>query len=699
VFGSAILTLLVVGAISYRAMVVSNDSERWVQHTLEVLANLQDLLSDMESIESNSRGFALTGEEWRLVSYRANMKSLEQHEAAVHSLTVDNPAQQRQMPVLNRLAAQEVQFSEMVIEIRRAKGFEAAAHVIQNGQGQHIMDEFRGVFRAMQEEELRLLALRNAAAKQRLGQTKTFLILGIFLGLLISAAAAWNVQRDSSRRAFADKALLDSEERFRGLLEAAPDAMVVVNQSGEIVLLNVQAEKQFGYRREELLGQKVKNIIPEGFAERLIADGTRTAAEAMAQQIGTGIELSGRRKDGNEFPIEIMLRPLENADGILVTAAIRDITERKQAEETLRQSEESNRLIVSNTKDYAIMMLDLGGNVVNWNEGAERIKGYRAEEIIGQHFSCFFPAEDISNGKPALQLEEAARVGRFEDEDWRIRKDGSRFFASVVITALREETGLLRGFGKITRDITERKKFEEHLVKTAEELRRSNDQLQQFGYVASHDLQEPLRMVASYTQLLATRYKGRLDSDADDFIDYAVDGCNRMQGLIQDLLAYSRSGTNEKALREISGENALKEALANLRATIGESGAIVTHDSLPSITTDEVQLVQVFQNLVGNAIKYCSAAVPLVHVSATKNGGNEWIFSVRDNGLGIEPQYFERIFIIFQRLHGRQEFNGTGIGLAICKKIVERLGGRIWVESQLAKGSTFYFALPETGEK
>jgi PAS domain S-box-containing protein len=699
VFGSAILTLLVVGAISYRAMVVSNDSERWVQHTLEVLANLQDLLSDMESIESNSRGFALTGEEWRLVSYRANMKSLEQHEAAVHSLTVDNPAQQRQMPALNRLAAQEVQFSEMVIEIRRAKGPEAAAHVIQNGQGQRIMDGFRGVFREMQEEELRLLALRNAAAKQRLAQTKTFLILGTFLGLLISAAAAWNVQRDSSRRAIADKALLDSEERFRGLLEAAPDAMVVVNQSGEIVLLNVQAEKQFGYRREELLGQKVKNIIPEGFVERLIADGTRTATEALAHQIGTGIELSGRRKDGNEFPIEIMLRPLENADGILVTAAIRDITERKQAEETLRQSEESNRLIVSNTKDYSILMLDPGGNVVNWNEGAERIKGYRAEEIIGQHFSCFFPAEDISNGKPALELEEAASVGRFEDEGWRIRKDGSRFFASVVITALREETGLLRGFGKITRDITERKKFEEHLVKTAEELRRSNDQLQQFGYVASHDLQEPLRMVASYTQLLATRYKGRLDSDADEFIDYAVDGCNRMQGLIQDLLAYSRSGTSEKALREIPGENALKEALANLRATIGESGAIVTHDSLPSITTDEVQLVQVFQNLVGNAIKYCSAAVPLVHVSATKNGGNEWIFSVRDNGLGIEPQYFERIFIIFQRLHGRQEFNGTGIGLAICKKIVERLGGRIWVESQLAKGSTFYFALPETGEK
>ena len=236
-------------------------------------------------------------------------------------------------------------------------------------------------------------------------------------------------------------------------------------------------------------------------------------------------------------------------------------------------------------------------------------------------------------------------------------------------------------------------------MKTVGELKRSNDELQQFAYVASHDLQEPLRMVASYTQLLAQRYKGRLDSDADEFIAYAVDGSNRMQGLIQDLLAYSRAGTNGKALHEISSENALKEALTNLRATIEESGAVVTHDSLPAITTDDTQLAQVFQNLVGNAIKYRGAEVPHVHVSATKNGGKEWIFSVRDNGLGIDPQYFERIFILFQRLHGREEFEGTGIGLAICKKIVERLGGRIWVESQPEKGSTFYFALPERDGK
>ena len=202
-------------------------------------------------------------------------------------------------------------------------------------------------------------------------------------------------------------------------------------------------------------------------------------------------------------------------------------------------------------------------------------------------------------------------------------------------------------------------------------------------------------MVSSYTQLLAKRYQGQLDSDADKFIAFAVDGCSRMQGMIQDLLAYSRAGTNGTALREISSEHALTDALTNLRATIEESGAVVTHDALPAVTTNDTELTQVFQNLVGNAIKYRSAELPRVHVSATNNDVHEWIFRVRDNGLGIDPQYFDKIFVLFQRLHGRKDFEGTGIGLAICKRILERLGGRIWVESQLERGSTFCFALPE----
>jgi PAS domain S-box-containing protein len=361
----------------------------------------------------------------------------------------------------------------------------------------------------------------------------------------------------------------ESAARYRGLLEAAPDAMVVVDVLGEIVLLNLQAEKTFGYRRDELVGQPVTNIIPEGFAERLAADGLRPAAEALAQHMGTGIELSGRRKNGSEFPIEIMLSPLDSDEGIVVTAAIRDISVRKATEATLLQK--------------------------------------------------------------------------------------------------------------------------------VEELKRSNEELGQFAYIASHDLQEPLRMVASYTQLLARRYKGRLDKDADEFIGFAVDGANRMQQLIHDLLDYSRIGTKGRDLIETSSEVALQQALRNLRGAIEESHALVTHDPLPLVLADPMQLSQLFQNLIGNAIKYQKAgAVPEVHISAGRNGDPKWTFSVRDNGLGIDPQYFERIFGMFQRLHKRDEFAGTGMGLAICKKIVERHGATISVESQLGHGSTFRFALAES---
>jgi PAS domain S-box-containing protein len=390
-----------------------------------------------------------------------------------------------------------------------------------------------------------------------------------------------------------------------------------------------------------------------------------------------------------------MLSSLEDPEGILITVAIRDISKRRRAENSLRESEERLRLIVSSAKDYAILMLGPEGHVVSWNEGSERLKGYRAEEILGRHFSCFYLPEDASSGRPTLDLEEAIRNGRSEVEGWRVRKDGSRFFASVVISTLYDESGRLRGFGKITRDISEHGIAQEHLLETMKELTRSNDELQQFVYIASHDLKEPLRMVAIFTQFLADRYVGRLDSDADEFIAFALDGCNRMNRLIEDLLTYSQTNAGKKALDSISCEIPLNEALANLLFRIEGSGAVVTCDALPVLRIDRSQLVTVFQNLIGNAIKYHGTEPPRIHVSAAKSAG-VWTFSVRDNGLGIDPRHFERIFVLFQRLHARGEFEGTGMGLAICKKIIDRVGGRIWVESQPEKGSTFHFSLPES---
>jgi PAS domain S-box-containing protein len=505
--------------------------------------------------------------------------------------------------------------------------------------------------------------------------------------------------RDISVRRAAEKHLGQMEGRYRGLLEAAPDAMVVVNQVGEIVLLNVQAEKQFGYSRDELVGQKVKNIIPKGFAERLIADGTRSAAEALAQQIGTGIELVAQRKDGSEFPIEIMLSPLESTEGTLVTAAIRDISVRKAAEKHLAQMEGRYRGLLEAAPD-AMVVVNQGGAIVLLNVQAEKQFGYSRDELIGQKVKNIIPegfAERlVADALRSVEEALAQQIGAGIELTGR-RKDRSEFPIELMLSPLESAEGIL--VTAAIRDITKRKKAEAHLLQKVEELNRSNEELGQFANVVSHDLQEPLRMVASYTQLLSRRYKGRLDSDADEFISFAVDGASRMQRLIQDLLAYSRVGTKGKDLVDTSSEGALQQALINLRGAIKDSGALVTHDHLPAVLADEMQLIQLFQNLVGNAIKYQSSGVPRVHVSASKNAGKKWIFSVRDNGLGIDPQYFEKIFGMFQRLHKREEFAGTGIGLAICKKIVERHGGSISVESRPGQGSTFRFALAGTERK
>jgi PAS domain S-box-containing protein len=338
----------------------------------------------------------------------------------------------------------------------------------------------------------------------------------------------------------------------------------------------------------------------------------------------------------------------------------------------------------------------LGGVITSWNAGAERLYEFAPEEALGRKISFLVPHDRMSEVRSILEREKAGeRVEHFETV--RRRKGGTHVDVSLTVSPILDAEGQIVGVSNIARDVSARKRAED-LARRAEDLARSNADLEQFAYVASHDLQEPLRMVTSYCDLLQRRYKGKLDQDADDFIEFAVDGARRMQELIRGLLAYSRVGPHGKTLLSVDSAQVFDRAVANLRVAIEESGARVSHGLLPHVTADPTQLEHVLQNLVGNAIKFRRDDVPpRVQVKAQRKG-EMWLFSVKDNGIGIDAQYSDKVFAIFQRLHGRGKYPGTGLGLAICKKIVERHGGRIWFESQPGAGSTFYFSLPAEGK-
>ena len=512
-------------------------------------------------------------------------------------------------------------------------------------------------------------------------------------GILVTAAI-----RNITMRKDAEKHLGQMEGRYRGLLEAAPDAMVVVNEAGEIVLVNVQAEKQFGYRRDELVGQKVMNIIPEGFAERLIADATRSTAEALAQQIGMGIELSGRRKDGTEFPIEIMLSPLESTEGILVTAAIRNITMRKDAEKHLGQMEGRYRGLLEAAPD-AMVVVNEAGEIVLVNVQAERQFGYRRDELVGQKVMNIIPegfAERlIADSTRSVADALAQQIGMGIELSGR-RKDGTEFPIEIMLSPLEGTEGIL--VTAAIRNISDRKKSEQELAAANRVLEESNLELKQFAYIASHDLQTPLRSITGFVQLLQQEYEGKLDEQAQDWILRTVRAVARMQTLIRDLLSYSRVDARSRPFTQIPFLDIVNDALILLESSIHDSGGQVACEKLPIVMGDRSQLVQLMQNLIGNGLAYRSDKPPHIHISA-KRSEKDWIFSVRDNGIGIDPKHYEQIFEIFKRLHNQKDQPGTGIGLAVCRRVVNRHGGKIWVESEPGHGSTFHFTIPEGTEQ
>jgi len=376
------------------------------------------------------------------------------------------------------------------------------------------------------------------------------------------------------------------------------------------------------------------------------------------------------------------------------TALVLAERERDRLEEARQKRSEETQAklaaIVESSND-AIIGKTLDAIIATWNGGAQRIFGYTAAEAVGRHISMLIPPE--RQHEEAEIQERLARGDRIEHfETVRVTKDHRMIDVSLTVSPIRNSAGIVVGASKIVRDITARKKAEQSLARQAEELARSNVELARFAYIASHDLQEPLRTVQSFAQLLERDCDGKLPSSAQESLGFITDAVQRMRTLINDLLAYSRVGSQGAAFGPADCKEICASLLENLKVSIESSQAEITVEPLPVVIGDATQLGQVFQNLLGNAIKFRGKRTPRIHVSA-REAASEWVFSVTDNGIGIAPEYFERIFIIFQRLHTIEEYSGTGIGLAICKKIAERHGGRIWVESIVGEGSTFHFSI------
>jgi PAS domain S-box-containing protein len=507
------------------------------------------------------------------------------------------------------------------------------------------------------------------------------------LTLLDGGTVQFAVTRDISERRRSEQAAL----LLSAIVDSSDDAIISKDLNGIITSWNRSAERLFGYTAAEAIGRSVAELLIP--ADRQAEEPDILARLRRGERVDH-FETKRRRKDGALLDISLTISPVQDRTGMVIGASkiARDVTARKRTER--------DALLLSaivDSSDDAILSKDLNGVITSWNRGAERIFGFTAAEAVGQSVAKLLIPEDRQAEEPDIlaRLHKGERVDHFETK--RKHKDGTLLDISLTISPIRDSGGTIVGASKIARDITDQIRSRQELRQVNDSLTRSNADLEHFAWSASHDLQEPLRMVSAYSQMLRRKFQNQLGSAGDEFIGFVVEGASRMEQLLRDLRTYTHAAiVDDGPPPAVDSETAFERSILNLKTAIEESGAEITSDPLPPVRIHQFQLEQLFQNIVGNAIRYSGERRPRIHAGAEADG-DAWRFFVQDNGIGLDREYKEQIFGIFKRLHAFSEYPGTGMGLAICQRIVERAGGRIWVESQPGRGSTFFFTLPASG--
>jgi PAS domain S-box-containing protein len=499
------------------------------------------------------------------------------------------------------------------------------------------------------------------------------------------------VDRDITEKIKIDHELKESEEKYRNIVEIADEGIMIADTSGRINFVNAKMTEMLGYSSEELLGTNAETFVDKDYYEL----GLQKIANRK-KGIRESYEIKYNRKNGDELWCLISATPMYDYTGKHIgnMTMQTDITESKKANDILQESESRFHSVLDNSQDV-IYRINVQTGVYEYvSPSTENIFGYSPDELMAlattDPLTTIHPDDRIKFQNGITELEKNDKV---EMEYRHQTKNGEYCWISNNLGLIRDSTGKPLYRDGNMRDITNRKRLEEQMKITMDELKRSNAELERFAYVSSHDLQEPLRMVTLYSQLLERRYKDNLDSDANDFIEYIVEGSNRMRQLIDDLLEYSRLTSQTTEFESVSLETVLDNVLRNLSISIVEYNATISPDPLPTVFANKNQMQQVFQNLITNSIKFHGPKSPEINISAQK-GQTYWTFSISDNGIGIKPEHQKQIFDVFKRLHTRDEYPGTGIGLSIVQKIINHHNGQIWVESEPGKGSTFYFTIP-----
>ncbi len=665
-----------------------------------------------EILTMSARMAVLTGDDSWEQRYRDTEKKLEERITKATEIFPDILA--AYITNTNHINQKLLKFENKAFELTRLGETERALDILSNDEYQSYKEQYTNGIDSLYE----ILLKQNITDEGKLQSLEFYYFLA-FLIVLILFLIVWialnlTLKYERYRLNQNLEITVNTDSYLKGILENAVDGIISIDKKGMILSLNPATKNIFGYSEAEMIGQNVKMLMPSPYHEE--HDGyLRNYHETGKKKIiGIGRDVEGRRKDGSTFPMELAVSENKVGTSKNYTGIVRDVSDRVSKQKEIEDQKFYYENLFENFNVPAFV-INTEHKVILWNRAAELLTGVKASEILGttNHQKLIYNKErpvfadlvldgafENQDSYPAdlkypVEIEKSLMPGGKRAQNWVDFPRSGRPPVYLIFDAgpIYDKEGKVLAVAQVMQDVTTMKSMEDSIKVNNELLLRSNEELEQFAYVASHDLQEPLRMVASYTNLLAVRYKDKLDADANDFIDYAVDGAKRMQTLINDLLTFSRLNKEGREFSIIDMDKLCQDVINDLSISIKEVNADVSKDVLPEIKGDELQIRQLLQNLISNAIKYSDPERKNnVHISATIEQ-DKCKFIIADSGIGIAPEYFEKIFIIFKRLHGKDAYSGTGIGLSICKKIVELHGGVIGLESEPGKGSSFYFTV------